>query len=201
MCQRFTPFTIPEAQITLDQLLGKGCAHINAEPSAEDAYPGSSVPLFLPTASGTLQIQVAHWGFQLDDTRKYYFNTRLDTALNQYQSGKGLWATAIKSGRCLVPTRAFYERHATDIIYSDKTGKPIHRPYRITMEGYSAFLMAGIYQEGRFSLITTDPNTFMAPIHNRMPLISGQGESNKWLRGQFDKLADRSHIELMAKPC
>lgn len=67
------------------------------------------------------------------------------------------------------------------------------------MEGYSAFLMAGIFSEGRFSLITTEPNSFMAPIHNRMPLVLGAGESSLWLNGRFLSLADRSHIEFSAK--
>lgn len=200
MCQRFTPFTVPEAQMTLEQLLGKGSAHIPEEQLESDAFPGSSAPLFVPDGKGILQVQVAHWGFQIDDARKLYFNTRLDTALKQLETGKGLWARAIKQGRCLVPARAFYERHSTDIIFSDKTGKPIHRPYRITMEGYSAFLIAGIFSEGRFSLITTEPNSFMAPIHNRMPLVLGAGESSLWLKGDFEPLAKRDHIELLAKP-
>ena len=203
MCKRFTPFSVSEAQMTLDQLLETGGAHIPDEtPTAkmQDAFPGSSAPLFLPNTEGILQVQTASWGFTLDGSNKLYFNTRLETALQQYESKTGLWAKAIRQGRCLIPVHAFYENHNTDIEYSSKTGKPIHRLYRITYNGAKAFLLAGIYLDGRFSVVTTEPNNFMAPIHNRMPLVLGQGESHIWLSENFGSLADRSNIPLLDKP-
>ena len=202
MCKRFTPFSISEAQMTLDQLLETGGAHIPDEPEAKikDAFPGSLVPLFLPNAEGKLQMQTASWGFALDDNRKLYFNTRLETALQQYESKTGLWAKAIRHGRCLVPVHAFYENHHTDIEYSPKTGKPIHKLYRITYNNAKAFLLAGVYLDGRFSVVTTEPNNFMAPIHNRMPLVLGRGESRIWLSENFGSLADRNNIPLIASP-
>lgn len=202
MCQRFTPFSISEAQMTLDQLLETGSAHIpdvTLEAGIQDAFPGSSVPILLPNANGKLQVQTAHWGFRIDDNRKLYFNTRLETALLQFETGTGLWAKAIQQGRCLIPVHAFYERHNTDIEYSSKTGKPIHKLYRITYDGVKAFLLAGIYENDKFSIVTTEPNAFMAPIHNRMPLVLGQGESRIWLSESFGSLADRSHIALIGK--
>ena len=202
MCQRFTPFSIPEAQMTLDQLLETGSARIpdeTLEAGIQDAFPGSSVPIFLPNANGQLQAQTAHWGFRIDDNHKLYFNTRLETALLQFETGTGLWAKAIQQGRCLIPVHAFYERHNTDIEYSSKTGKPIHKLYRITYNGVKAFLLAGIYENDKFSIVTTEPNAFMTPIHNRMPLVLGQGESRIWLSESFGSLADRSHIALIGK--
>ncbi len=62
------------------------------------------------------------------------------------------------------------------------------------------FLLAGIAQEGRFSIVTTAPNRWVAPVHNRMPLVLGPGESRVWLEGDFGALADRGTVELEAKP-
>lgn len=59
--------------------------------------------------------------------------------------------------------------------------------------------MAGIFQDGVFSVITTPPNGYMASIHDRMPLVLGKGESSIWLGSDFASLIDRSHISLVAK--
>lgn len=60
--------------------------------------------------------------------------------------------------------------------------------------------MAGIIQDGLFSVITTEPTEFMATIHNRMPLVLGPGESSIWLGPDFGSLGNREHIELSARP-
>lgn len=128
------------------------------------------------------------------------FNTRLETATTHAHTGRGMWAYAATHGRCLVPVRAFYENHATERVPSLKTGRPIRRAYRFTLQGSPAFLLAAVAQDGKFSIVTTPPNATMAPIHNRMPLVLGSGESQLWLSGKFDALLDRSGIALDAIP-
>ena len=51
-----------------------------------------------------------------------------------------------------------------------------------------------------FSMVTTDANADMAPIHHRMPLIVRQEELPLWLGPDFMELADRSSIHLEARP-
>lgn len=128
------------------------------------------------------------------------FNTRLETATTHAHTGRGMWAYAATHGRCLVPVRAFYESHAIERVPSLKTGRTIRRAYRFTLQGSPAFLLAGVAQDGKFSIVTTPPNATMAPIHNRMPLVLGPGESQLWLSGKFDALLDRSGIALDAIP-
>lgn len=116
---------------------------------------------------------------------KLVFNTRLDTALRQLSDGRGMWAEAMASGRCLVPVRAFFERGGRDV--------------RFTMPGAGAFLLAGVAQGGQLSVVTTDANAAVSPVHARMPLVLGRGESAVWLRGcpeQLAALGDRSGIRL-----
>lgn len=109
--------------------------------------------------------------------------------------GKG-----IARGRCLVPVRAFYESSATETVASERTGKPVRRQYRFRLPGAGVFLIAGIQQDGRFSIVTTEPNSSVAPVHDRMPLVLGPGESSIWLGPGFASLADRSGIRLDAEP-
>ena len=82
--------------------------------------------------------------------------------------------------RCLVPADGFYEWK------QDKE----KIPYRITMKDDSLFVMAGLWSrwqgaEGKnidsFTIITTDANGLMQPIHHRMPVILDKNAYNIWL--------------------
>ena len=44
------------------------------------------------------------------------------------------------------------------------------------------------------------PNASVAPIHDRMPLVLGPGESNVWLGPDFAELANRSALVLASDP-
>lgn len=88
--------------------------------------------------------------------------------------------------RCVVPADSFYEwKNSEEKI-----------PYRIFLKERSVFAMAGIWDCWKnesgdnlfsFSIITTSSNTFMEPIHSRMPVILD--DKNKifgWLTGDFN---------------
>ena len=199
MCHRFAPLTLDELEEALASRGRGGRAAFCARDVAPDAYPGSSVPVAMPTYDAGLQAAVLTWGFTTASTSKRIFNTRLDTALEQARTGRGLWAQAMLHGRCLVPARAFYEPSSTETVASSRTGKPIKRAYRFTLAGSGVFLLAGIAQDGRFSIVTTAPNRWVAPVHNRMPLVLRPGESSAWLAGDFEALANRESVELDAQ--
>lgn len=111
-----------------------------------------------------------------------------------------MWAKAIRDGRCLVPVRAFYESHRTETVSSEQTDKPVRRQYRFRLPGARAFLLAAVQPDGRFSIVTTEPNASVAPVHDRMPLVLGSGESSAWLGEGFAALADRSALCLSSSP-
>ncbi len=158
------------------------------------------MPAYVPGEDGGLITVSLLWGFDSPRDGRPVFNTRLDTALSQLERGHGLWLGAIAHGRCLVPVRAFYEGHQTERVPSERTGKPVRRQYRFRLPGARAFLLAGVTAEGRLSIVTTEPNATVAPVHNRMPLVLGPGESARWLSGDFAALADRGRIALSAEP-
>lgn len=203
MCVRFSPLTAEEAQTVLDARgAGRhGIRFIECPDPVHDVRPGSTVPLFVPSGAGGLRVARLEWGFPLDGRPHAVFNTRVESALEQLRRGRrGMWAKAIAKGRCLVPVRALYESSSTEKVVSEKTGKPVRRQYRFRLPGARAFLLAAVQQDGRFSIVTTEPNASVAPIHDRMPLVLGPGESSVWLGPGFAELTNRSHIELTAKP-
>ena len=107
-----------------------------------------------------------------------------------------MWAKAIAGGRCLVPVRAFYEGRMTERVESERTGRPVRQQYLFRLPGAKAFLLAAVREGDRFSIVTTRPNASVAPVHDRMPLVLGPGESSVWLGPKFATLSNRSRINL-----
>ncbi len=194
VCHRISPLALAELFEALEALRASGRARVPDRKDGmlvPDAYPGSVVPLFIPGPSGELQAQECSWGFDAPSgaRAKLVFNTRIETALSQARSGTGLWSEAILRGRCLLPVRGFYESW---------TRMPPRRgaQVRFTYPGHKVFLLAALYQDGRCSVVTTEPNATVAPLHSRMPLVLGPGESSIWLGQGFASLIDRSGIIL-----
>ncbi|MCB9168121.1 MAG: SOS response-associated peptidase [Flavobacteriales bacterium] len=84
---------------------------------------------------------------------------------------------AMKHGhRCLIPVTGFYEwMHVGKVKY----------PHFIHLKSRELFFLAGIYENGTFSILTCPANPLMAHIHNskkRMPVILPQAEEETWLK-------------------
>lgn len=198
MCHRVSPLTRSELEDALDMLHKSGRARVPRRDPATlvpDAYPGQQLPLFVDDGAGGLAVATLVWGFEAPagSRSRLLFNTRIETALAHAQEGRGLWAKAIATGRCLVPVRAFYE-HWT--VAPPRKGEQV----RFTLPGHATFLLAGVCQEGRLSIVTTAPNASVGTVHNRMPLVLGPGESRVWMGPDFALLADRSGVALAAEP-
>lgn len=198
MCHRITPLVLEDLQSALDELHRSGRARIPQHDASEvvpDAYPGKQLPLFTVDSQGTLQATQLIWGFDAPPgTRsKLVFNTRIETALSQARDGRGLWAKPLVMGRCLVPVTSFYESWTRS---APRRGAQVC----FTLPNQRIFLLAAICDDTRFSIVTTQPNADMAPIHSRMPLVLAPGESSIWLGPDYASLADRSGIRLTVTP-
>jgi putative SOS response-associated peptidase YedK len=89
----------------------------------------------------------------------------------------------MKRRRCLVPADWFYEWQKIDA----KT----KQPYAIGLQDGSLFAFAGLWDAWKdrvtcqavetFTIITTDPNELMQPLHNRMPVILRPDDYGRWL--------------------
>lgn len=163
-----------------------------------EAFPQAVVPLIAPTGVGSqLAIADMAWGFEVPWKRGPVFNTRIETALDDPTC---MWAESLAQRRCIVPAWTFYETHATETVPSTRTGKPVKRQYAFERPDGAPLLLAGIHDQGRFSLITTQPNGAVAPVHNRMPLALNAHEATLWLTGTYAPLLDRSSLALAATP-
>ena len=140
------------------------------------AFPGSAIAT-IGMRDGALAVDENIWGFSPAWSTKPVFNTRIEKAL----AGSGMWAQAYANGRCIVPAAAFFEPHATETMPSPRTGRPMKRPYVFETPEGEPLLIAGVREDGRCSVVTTEPNPWVAPIHNRMPLLLRFEEVAAWL--------------------
>lgn len=198
MCHRISPLVIAELREALRHLQESGHARVPKRDPATpvpDVYPGRQLPLFTLGTDGQLEATELTWGFEAPPgaTSKLVFNTRIETALAQARAGRGLWARPLALGRCLVPVYAFFESW---------TRNPPQRgaQVRFTLPGHRVFLLAGVQEAGRVSVVTTEPNDSVSSLHSRMPLVLAPGESALWLGPDFAQLANRSSIRLDALP-
>jgi putative SOS response-associated peptidase YedK len=96
---------------------------------------------------------------------------------------------AIKFRRCLAPADAFYEWQKLDA----KT----KQPFAIAMKDGKPYAFAGLWEKWKdskagtelltFTVITTDPNEVVQPMHDRMPVIIPERDYDRWLKTDPDR--------------
>ena len=198
MCGRITLLTYEELLDVVESVEKRTAAGLLREQDGAtraQARPNSVVRAITPVG-GQLEISELVWGFPLDGGKKTVFNTRIESALE----GSRMWLGPLRDGRCLLPVASFFEPHATETSISPRTGRPIKRQYEFASESGMPLLLASVHDGTRLSVVTSEPNASVAPIHPRMPLVLRFEEVEAWLYGDYATLADRSGISLAARP-
>ncbi len=141
-------------------------------------------------------LQALRWGLIPHWSKDISYGARLINARREGIATKPSFRIAIRQRRCLVFADSFYEWR--------RSGQQ-KLPYRILRSNDEVLVMAGIWeiwqQDGQrvksFSVITTEPNAEMEGIHNRMPvLLLDQNSQQRWL----DDLPLEDTLELLQTP-
>ncbi|MBQ9041739.1 MAG: SOS response-associated peptidase family protein [Eggerthellaceae bacterium] len=198
MCGRFEILTYEEVAAVVAAVEGHAAVGSLPDEPRAHARPGSSILLFGRRADDGEGLEIAEstWGFTPEWGTKPVFNTRIESAL----SGSGMWRGPIQDGRCVIPAAAFYEPHAAETVRSPKTGRPMKRQYRFAMPDAQPLLLAGVQADGRCSVVTCEPNRWVSPIHDRMPLALRFEEVATWLSPDWPALANRTDLSLEVTP-
>ena len=185
-----------ELREAIDAVKGRKRLHLAGDSKRGQARPGSTVNAIAVGADG-LGVAPLTWGFAAPDrSGKLVFNTRVESALG----GSRMWAEAIREGRCILPAAAFFEPHRSETARSPRSGRTTKRQYEFSMPDGAPLLLASVQRDGRLSVVTTEPNASVAPVHPRMPLALRFEEVPTWLGDDFPTLADRSGLPLDARP-
>ena len=120
------------------------------------------------------------WGLIPFWAKEAKIGSRMINAQSETCAIKPAFRDAFKARRCLVVTDGFYEWPTRDT------------PRLITLKDNQPFAFAGLWESWRektgdrkrletFTILTTRANEFMAPIHDRMPVILSPDAWTSWL--------------------
>ena len=133
--------------------------------SLGEIRPGCKAPVLLSSPAG-LKPELYIWGYRTP--KSLVFNARSETAAE-----KPMFRDGISGQRCVVPSTGFFEWDG------DK------RKYLFTMPNSGVLYMAAIYAVRGgipcYCILTTQANSSMRAVHDRMPLVLEKGQLEEWM--------------------
>lgn len=131
-----------------------------------NAAPGMFLPVV--TRNSPTQVNLMKWGLAPDwgGAKKYkLINARAET-LDQ----KPYFRNLLLNQRGIVPANGFYEWQ-----------KETKKPFYFRANNNEILALAGLWDQKTFTIITTEANKAVSPIHNRMPVILTREAEEVWL--------------------
>ncbi len=191
MCGRYALMSSTELLVELFRLAG-GAAHL--EPRYNIA-PTQTAPVIRVSRDGERRMEMFRWGLVPYWAKSLDVGARAINARSESAAEKPLYREAFRRRRCLVPADGFFEWR--------RTGRT-KQPYLIRMRDETPFAMAGLWERWpgnaghedmveSFTILTTEPNELVRPLHDRMPVIIAREDFGQWLdRSQCDPDAIRA---------
>jgi putative SOS response-associated peptidase YedK len=146
----------------------------------------------LRAAGEERELAFLRWGLIPSWSKDPGVGNRLINARVETVAEKPSFRAAFKHRRCLILADGFFE-------WVQRDGKK--QPYYITLRDGNPFAMAGLWEEWHnedgeviesCTIITTEANDFMRPLHSRMPVILDPENYAAWCQGTrtFTQLVD-----------
>ena len=190
MCGRFAFYSPSEAAAALFGASGS----VDLPPRYNIA-PTQYVAAIRNAEGDARELVTLRWGLVPFWAKDPAIGNRMINARAETVAEKPSYRNAYKHRRCLVLADGFYEWR------KEGGGKT---PYFISLASGEPFALAGLWENWKdketgealqtTTLITTDANDFMAPLHHRMPVILEAPTADEWLAGADDLLDDVAAI-------
>ena len=155
-----------------------------------DVRPTQVNPIVRIDKDSHRECALARWGLVPVWAKELKFGNRCINARAETIDSAPSFRAAYRKRRCLVPVNHFYE-------WSGPAGHKIR--WRIGLKDEPLLALAGLWEwwkdpasgEGveTYTIITTDANAALAPIHNRMPAIVATEKYAEWLESRGDPRA------------
>jgi putative SOS response-associated peptidase YedK len=166
---------------------------VDSVPALKPRYniaPTQSVPTVLQTSASTnRQFKMLHWGLIPSWAKDPKMGGRLINARAETVNEKPAFRSAFRQRRCLVLADGFYE-------WQQQEDKKQKQPFYFRLSDGQPFAFAGLWEHWKgadgeeiesCTLLTTEPNELMQPIHNRMPVILDPKDYDLWLDSEVKK--------------
>ena len=128
-------------------------------------------------------LAMLRWGLIPSWAKDAAIGSRMINARAETLAGKPAFRAAFRKRRCLLAADGFYEWR--------KGAEGPKQPYRIALEDGGPFAFAGLWERWRdpregawvetCTIVTTDANALLRPIHHRMPVILDPADHAAWL--------------------
>jgi putative SOS response-associated peptidase YedK len=132
-------------------------------------------------SNGRVELVEVRWGLVPRWAKDPSIGARMINARAETVVEKPAFRNAFRRHRCLLPADGFYEWKAL------AGGK---QPVHIGMKDGRPFGLAGLYERwlapdgavlDTCTIVTTDANALLRPLHDRMPVIIAPSEYARWL--------------------
>ena len=192
MCTRYVLYQEHLREI-LDRL---GMAGATGFSTRYNIAPGSLIPAARSSAQAVQpEAVLLRWGlvpaWAKEDIGCKLLNARAETI-----ASKPAFRDALRKRRCVIPASGFYEWQSVG---------HLKQPWLIRRRNQQPFAFAGLWESWRApdgatletcTIVTTEPNELMRPIHSRMPVMLAPEQFAPWLDArttQSEKLAPLLH--------
>ncbi len=167
MCGRYAFFTDRELQ-EIDEIIEQISDDIQRDKmKTGEIFPTNVAPVFIPQKE-VIKPKLMVWGFPNFTNKGVIINARAETAKD-----KKLFGSSLRERRCIIPSTGFYE-------WDEEKKKFI-----FNMLDSQMLYMAGIYNqfegENRFVILTTEANSSISDVHNRMPVVVPKDRIEDWI--------------------
>jgi len=175
MCGRFT----------LTTNLGAIAARFGVARFLEEVGPRYNIaptqPVIVVNDDGSRHLTEMRWGLIPSWAKEPTIGNRMINARAETVATKPAFRAALRKRRCLIPADGFYEWQ--------QVGRR-KQPVYITLKTREPFSFAGLWEtwtspEGEevrtCTIITTEANDVLKPIHDRMPVILTREAEGVWL--------------------
>ena len=145
------------------------------------------------------QLSLMRWGLVPTWSKDPKAGPPLINARSETIATKPSFRTAFKRRRCLIPADGFYE-------WQKKADSKTKIPHYIRMAKDRAFAFAGLWETWHgtdgsaldsCTIVTTEANDLMRPLHDRMPVILPEESFAQWLDPKNENVPE---LEALLRP-
>ena len=184
MCARFvikTPAAVITSEFKVQEILFELKTSYNVSPTQNIAAVIND---------GANKLISCRWGLIPPWAKDMSFASRMINARAETVAEKPSFKKPFKSSRCLIVADGFFE-------WREVQDKKV--PMYISMKDGGIIGFAGLYNHWKppgsesictCTIITTEPNELLAPIHNRMPAIIKPDQREIWLDPEISDVKD-----------
>lgn len=179
MCGRFSSSSKPEQ---IKKEFKVAVEHPAIFKPRYNIAPSQMIPVVLDRTGERIVAQLK-WGLVPSWAKDALIGSRMINARAETLMEKPSFREAYKSRRCIIPASGFYEWQRAE--------KGAKQPFYFYLTNKEVFGFAGLWEEWldkksgesleTCTIITTEANDVLKPVHDRMPVILKAADYDEWL--------------------